>query len=101
MTQADAAGHFGDIDGTTISRDPWRIVLISGMGFFTDAYDLFVIGVAIKLITSEWHLDALIADVFGRGFRSRLAADEGAVAGRGGDDAARVGGDARAAPHDV
>jgi PHS family inorganic phosphate transporter-like MFS transporter len=63
--QADSAGHFGDIDGTTISRDQWRIVLISGMGFFTDAYDLFVIGVALKLITSEWHLDALSVAVVG------------------------------------
>jgi MFS family permease len=27
------------------------------MGFFTDAYDLFVIGVASTLITHDWHLD--------------------------------------------
>ena len=26
------------------------------MGFFTDAYDLFVIGVALKLIAAEWHI---------------------------------------------
>src|SRR5260370_38174651 len=28
------------------------------MGFFTDAYDLFVIGIASTLITAEWHLSS-------------------------------------------
>jgi MFS family permease len=60
-----ATGTFGDIDAHTISKEQWRIVWISGMGFFTDAYDLFVIGVALKLITSEWHLDALQIAVVG------------------------------------
>ena len=59
------ASHFGDIDDGKISRDQWKIVWISGMGFFTDAYDLFVIGVALKLITSEWHLDPLQIAVVG------------------------------------
>jgi hypothetical protein len=27
----------------------WKIMLISGMGFFTDAYDLFIIGVVMPL----------------------------------------------------
>jgi PHS family inorganic phosphate transporter-like MFS transporter len=26
------------------------------MGFFTDAYDLFVIGVVASILTSEWHI---------------------------------------------
>jgi MFS family permease len=59
------AGTFGDIDSHTISKEQWRIVWISGMGFFTDAYDLFVIGVALKLITKEWHLGALEIAVVG------------------------------------
>jgi ABC-type nitrate/sulfonate/bicarbonate transport system ATPase subunit len=33
-------------------------VLVSGMGFFTDAYDLFVIGIASTLITKEWDLSS-------------------------------------------
>ncbi|HVB92474.1 MAG TPA: MFS transporter [Acidimicrobiales bacterium] len=33
-----------------------RTVLISGMGFFTDAYDLFVIGTAAALVAVQWHL---------------------------------------------
>ena len=31
-------------------------VLISGMGFFTDAYDLFVIGTVAALVKTQWHL---------------------------------------------
>ena len=33
-----------------------RVVLISGMGFFTDAYDLFVIGTVAAIVTTQWHL---------------------------------------------
>jgi MFS family permease len=33
-----------------------RAVLISGVGFFTDAYDLFVIGTVAALVTTQWHL---------------------------------------------
>ena len=33
-----------------------RAVLISGMGFFTDAYDLFVIGTVAAIVTTQWHL---------------------------------------------
>jgi len=35
-----------------------RAVLTSGMGFFTDAYDLFIIGTALVLIKPEWHLSS-------------------------------------------
>ncbi len=59
------AETFGTIDSHHISKEQWRIVWISGMGFFTDAYDLFVIGVALKLITKEWHLDPLTIAVVG------------------------------------
>jgi PHS family inorganic phosphate transporter-like MFS transporter len=33
-----------------------RAVLISGMGFFTDAYDLFVIATVAVLVKTQWHL---------------------------------------------
>src|SRR5580704_5553911 len=33
-----------------------RAVLISGMGFFTDAYDLFVIGTVAALVKIQWNL---------------------------------------------
>src|SRR5579863_2652112 len=35
-----------------------RALLVSGIGFFTDAYDLFVIGIASTLLKSQWNLDA-------------------------------------------
>jgi len=35
-----------------------RAVLASGIGFFTDAYDLFVIGIASALITKDWNLSS-------------------------------------------
>src|ERR1700735_5669364 len=33
-----------------------RRLLFSGMGFFTDAYDLFVIGIVSTLLKARWHL---------------------------------------------
>ena len=31
-------------------------MFVSGMGFFTDAYDLFVIGIVVALLKPEWNL---------------------------------------------
>jgi MFS family permease len=44
------------LDNAPTSREHWKILFISGMGFFTDAYDLFVIGVVASLVTTEWHI---------------------------------------------
>jgi MFS transporter, PHS family, inorganic phosphate transporter len=38
------------------SRFHSRAVVISGMGFFTDAYDLFVISTVATLVKTQWHL---------------------------------------------
>ena len=67
MQQASrfSAARFSEIDDERISPDQWKIVLISGMGFFTDAYDLFIIGVVLKLLKSEWHIGALEIAVVG------------------------------------
>jgi len=46
------------LDEASLSRFHLRAVVASGMGFFTDAYDLFVIGVASTLITKDWHLSS-------------------------------------------
>src|SRR6202012_2069111 len=35
-----------------------RALLVSGIGFFTDAYDLFVIGIVSTLLKGQWHLGA-------------------------------------------
>src|SRR5256884_749808 len=46
------------LDEASLSRFHRRAVFVSGMGFFTDAYDLFVIGIASTLIASTWHLSS-------------------------------------------
>jgi MFS transporter, PHS family, inorganic phosphate transporter len=44
------------LDEASLGRTHVRAVIASGVGFFTDAYDLFVIGIASALITKDWHL---------------------------------------------
>jgi MFS transporter, PHS family, inorganic phosphate transporter len=56
LAQASRDDLIGALDGATLSRFHVRAAVVSGMGFFTDAYDLFVIGVASALITVDWHL---------------------------------------------
>ena len=43
-------------DESNIKAFHWRIVFTAGMGFFTDAYDLFIIGVVTTILTPIWHL---------------------------------------------
>jgi MFS family permease len=47
------------LDEAPTSRFHRRAVLISGMGFFTDAYDLFIIGVVSSLVKTQWSLSTL------------------------------------------
>jgi MFS transporter, PHS family, inorganic phosphate transporter len=47
---------FTALDDSRITRFQWKIMLVSGMGFFTDAYDLFVIGIVVALLQPEWGL---------------------------------------------
>ena len=58
MSSSRSLGLSAALDEAPISRFHVRAVLVSGMGFFTDAYDLFVIGIAATLIKQEWHLDS-------------------------------------------
>src|SRR5580658_6045247 len=46
---------FAAMDNAGITSHHWKIMLISGMGFFTDAYDLFIIGVVMSLLKPIWH----------------------------------------------
>lgn len=50
------ADLIGSLDEAKLSRFHLRAVVVSGMGFFTDAYDLFVIGIVSTLLKHEWHL---------------------------------------------
>jgi len=56
VTEIRARELIAELDEASLSRVHLRAVLASGMGFFTDAYDLFVIGVASALITKDWNL---------------------------------------------
>jgi MFS transporter, PHS family, inorganic phosphate transporter len=55
-SSAPAAGTFSALDSSKVSRFQLKIMFVSGMGFFTDAYDLFVIGIVVSLLKTEWHL---------------------------------------------
>jgi MFS family permease len=58
MTQARSGDLITELDEAKLSKFHLRAVLVSGMGFFTDAYDLFVIGIASTLITKQWNLSS-------------------------------------------
>ena len=53
---AAAPGRFDSLDDAKINRFQLKIMFVSGMGFFTDAYDLFVIGIVVALLKTEWNL---------------------------------------------
>jgi MFS family permease len=71
------------LDEAPRSKFHRRAVLISGMGFFTDAYDLFVIATVATLVKSQWHLSttqtswvtgsAILAAFFGALVFGRIA----------------------------
>ncbi|MHB8393368.1 MAG: MFS transporter [Candidatus Dormibacteria bacterium] len=48
-----------------IGRFHMRVLFTAGMGFFTDAYDLFIIGVALALIKVEYHPSAFVIGLIG------------------------------------
>ena len=41
---------FAALDDAKPNRFQLKIMFVSGMGFFTDAYDLFVIGIVVKIV---------------------------------------------------
>ncbi|HZU69648.1 MAG TPA: MFS transporter [Ktedonobacteraceae bacterium] len=47
------------LDESPLSSFHFKTVVTSGMGFFTDAYDLFVIGVVSTILKSVWHISTL------------------------------------------
>jgi MFS family permease len=44
------------LDDLETCAEHWKILITAGMGFFADAYDLFIIGVAASLIAVQWHI---------------------------------------------
>ncbi|WP_249009948.1 MFS transporter [Conexibacter sp. DBS9H8] len=80
--QAAVEDLFRPLDEAEISQKHWLTVLTAGMGFFTDAYDLFIIGTVTVLLTPIFHLStnqisllnsiSLLASVFGALIFGRL-----------------------------
>ncbi len=58
MTAVPTKDLITSLDDASLSRFHLRAVLVAGMGFFTDAYDLFVIGIASTLIAAQWNLSS-------------------------------------------
>jgi MFS family permease len=60
MTDASNGSRPGTVsealDEAPLARFHSRTILTAGMGFFTDAYDLFIIGIAVVLLKPIWHL---------------------------------------------
>jgi MFS transporter, PHS family, inorganic phosphate transporter len=48
------ADAFQSPDNSRVTKAQLKIMFTSGMGFFTDAYDLFVIGIVVSLLKPEW-----------------------------------------------
>jgi len=82
-TLPTGAGVIQRMDEAKLSRLHWKIMFISGMGFFTDAYDLFIIGVVMALLKQEWGISpteeglvastALLASAVGAVLFGRIA----------------------------
>jgi MFS transporter, PHS family, inorganic phosphate transporter len=56
VTESRSTSLVESLNEARISRFHLRAVVVSGTGFFTDAYDLFIIGIASTLIKQQWHL---------------------------------------------
>src|SRR5580698_11023497 len=77
------ADAFQSLDDSRVTRAQLKIMFISGMGFFTDAYDLFVIGIVVSLLKTQWSLSTgqvswlnsatLLASAFGAIIFGRVA----------------------------
>jgi MFS family permease len=46
------------LDEANVSRFHVRTAFVAGMGFFSDAYDLFIIGIASTLVGQQWHVSS-------------------------------------------
>ncbi|HET8977025.1 MAG TPA: MFS transporter [Solirubrobacteraceae bacterium] len=53
---AAPSSPLAQLDEAKPNRFQMKIMLIAGLGFFTDAYDLFVIGVVVAILKTQWHL---------------------------------------------
>jgi MFS transporter, PHS family, inorganic phosphate transporter len=74
---------FQTLDDSKINKFQIKTMFVAGMGFFTDAYDLFVIGIVVSLLKTQWNLSTgqvswlnsatLLASAFGAIVFGRVA----------------------------
>ena len=57
MSETRTSPLAGTADEASVLGLRKRALLVSGMGFFTDAYDLFVISIVSTLLKTEWQLN--------------------------------------------
>ncbi len=55
-TAASISELYRPLDEAEVGSKHWLTVITAGMGFFTDAYDLFIIGTVTVLLTPIFHL---------------------------------------------
>src|SRR5436190_959521 len=65
-----SGGHYhhnvlAALDNSSLSGFHLKAMLTSGMGFFTDAYDLFIIGVVLAILTPIWSLNKFEISLIG------------------------------------
>jgi MFS transporter, PHS family, inorganic phosphate transporter len=65
------------LDNSSLSGFHLKAMLTSGMGFFTDAYDLFIIGVVLAILTPTWNLNKFEISLIGS--TSLIAAAIGSI----------------------
>lgn len=65
------------LDDSRLSGFHLKAMVTSGMGFFTDAYDLFIIGVALAILTPLWKLNSFEVALLGS--TSLIAAALGSI----------------------
>ncbi len=65
------------LEETPLQKFHWKTMFVAGMGFFTDAYDLFIIGVVTTLLGTQWNLSK--AEIGLLNATSLIAAALGAV----------------------
>ena len=80
---SSSADPFQALDNAKITRFQIKTMFVSGMGFFTDAYDLFVIGIVVSILKTQWSLTTtqvswlnsatLLASAFGAIIFGRIA----------------------------
>jgi MFS transporter, PHS family, inorganic phosphate transporter len=56
LDQGVSRAVLAQLDDAGTCAEHWKIMITAGMGFFADAYDLFIIGVAVTIIAPQWHI---------------------------------------------